>query len=212
VAATARSSRTKVIASFAAKYHIPGAYDVIMDNPIETRDDVRATLQMLYEMDRPFTLPIYSLKVIPNTGLAEAMAERGLDLQEIDDSYLIVPARAANLLLYVVALFRPPHWMWRLMMRTVRASHEPQRLYPRLGLILRTLYLSKRALSHIRVMDFSIIPGRSGYIFWKIGLVPLWQKRLWRRPARPARTVVKKAGGRDEIKVGFQVIGPDGAD
>jgi radical SAM superfamily enzyme YgiQ (UPF0313 family) len=181
----------KVIASFAPRYHIPGAYDVIMDNPIETRDDVRATLELLYEMDRPFTLLIYSLKVIPNTGLATAMKERGLDIQEIDDSYLIVPPRAANLLLYVIALFRPPKWMWRLMLTQVRASHEPQRLYPRLGLVLRTLYLSKRALSHLRVMDFSIIPGRTGYLFWRAGLVRLWQKRLWRRPPRPARTAAK---------------------
>jgi len=47
-------------------------------------------------------------------------------------------------------------------------------------------------------------PRPLGLHLWKIGLVPLWQKRLWRRPARPARTVVKKAGGRDEIKVGFR--------
>ena len=62
----------KVIASFAPKYHIPAAYDIIMDNPIETRDDVKSTLQLLYLMDRPYTLFIYSLKVIPNTGLAAA--------------------------------------------------------------------------------------------------------------------------------------------
>ena len=82
----------EVIASFAPKYHIPSAYDIIMDNPIETRDDVKSTLQLLYMMDRPYTLFIYSLKVIPNTGLAAAMEERGVDLEEIDDSYLVDPA------------------------------------------------------------------------------------------------------------------------
>jgi anaerobic magnesium-protoporphyrin IX monomethyl ester cyclase len=181
----------KVIASFAPRYHIPAAYDVIMDNPVETRDDVKATLELLYEMDRPYTLLIYSLKVIPNTGLETAMKERGIDIQEIDDSYLIVPPRAANLLLYVIALFKPPRWLWRLMLTRVRASNEPQRMYPRLGLALRTLYLTKRALSHVRVMDFSIIPGRTGYLFWRAGLVGLWQKRFWRRPPRPERTTVE---------------------
>src|SRR4028119_1155619 len=78
----------RVIASFAPEYHIPPAYDIIMDNPVETRDDVKATLQLLYEMDRPYTLFIYSLKVIPNTGLATAMEERGIDLDDIDESYL----------------------------------------------------------------------------------------------------------------------------
>ena len=88
-----RSSRAgKVIASFAPKYHIPAAYDIIMDNPIETRDDVKSTLQLLYMMDRPYTLFIYSLKVIPNTGLATAMEERGVDLDEIDDTLPRDPA------------------------------------------------------------------------------------------------------------------------
>jgi radical SAM superfamily enzyme YgiQ (UPF0313 family) len=195
----------KVIASFAPKYHIPAAYDIIMDNPIETRDDVKSTLQLLYMMDRPYTLFIYSLKVIPNTGLATAMKERGVDLDDIDESYLAIPPRAANLMLYLIAMWRPPPWLWNRLMSHVRASSEPQKLYPRLGLILRTMYLSKRVLAHMRVMDFSITPGKAGYYAWKVGLVGLWQKRFTRRPARPDRT--KK---QPEVKVGVQVISPDG--
>ena len=128
----------KVIASFAPKYHIPSAYDIIMDNPIETRDDVKSTLQLLYLMDRPYTLFIYSLKVIPNTGLAAAMKERGVDLDDIDESYLAIPPRAANLMLYLIAMWRPPGWLWNRLMGHVRASHEEQKLYPRLGVVLRT--------------------------------------------------------------------------
>ena len=198
----------RVIASFAPEYHIPPAYDIIMDNPIETRDDVKATLQLLYEMDRPFTLFIYSLKVIPNTGLEAAMRERGVDLDEIDESYLAIPPRWANLMLYLIALWRPPPWLWNRLMSRVRASNEPQTLYPRLGLILRTLYLTKRVLSHLRVMDFSITPGKTGYYAWKIGLVGLWQRRFTKRPPRPPRT--KKQQQAAEVKVGVQVISPDG--
>ncbi|MDQ3850685.1 MAG: radical SAM protein, partial [Actinomycetota bacterium] len=168
----------EVIASFAPRYHIPPAYDIIMDNPIETREDVTATLDLLYAMERPYTLFIYSLKVIPNTGLEAAMKERGVDLDEIDDSYLVVPPRWANLLLYVLALCRPPGWLWKRLRSRVRASGEPQRLYPRLGMVLRTLYLTKRVLSHARVMDFSITPGRTGYLFWRVGLVDLWRAEL----------------------------------
>ena len=65
----------EVNASFAPKYHIPPAYDIITDNPVETRDDIRETLQLLYDMQRPYTLFIYSLKVIPNTELEKAMKE-----------------------------------------------------------------------------------------------------------------------------------------
>src|SRR5262249_19228291 len=57
----------KVIGSLAGgrhPYHLPPVYDIIMDNPIETRQNVCETLQLLYDMPRPFTLLIYSLKVI----------------------------------------------------------------------------------------------------------------------------------------------------
>ena len=178
-----------VASSFAPKYHIPPVYDIIMDNPIETREDVVATLELLYELARPYTLLIYSLKVIPNTGLAEAMKARGIDLDQIDDSYLVVPPRAANLLLYLLVLWRPPRWLWERLLERVRASAEPQSLYPRLGMLLRTLYLTKRVLGHVRVADFSITPGRTSYFLWRLGLVRFWQRWFVRRAPRPERAV-----------------------
>ena len=39
-----------------AAYMIPPAFDIILDNPVETMDDNRATLDLLYEMPRPYTL------------------------------------------------------------------------------------------------------------------------------------------------------------
>lgn len=176
-----------VASSFAPKYHIPPVYDIIMDNPIETRADVIATLELLYELARPYTLLIYSLKVIPNTGLADALKERGIDLDEIDDSYLVVPPRVANLLLYLLVLCRPPRWIWDRLLAHVRASSEPQPLYPRIGMLLRTLYLTKRVLGHLRVMDLSITPGKISYVLWRLGVVQVWQRWFVRRAPRPAR-------------------------
>lgn len=187
-----------VASSFAPKYHIPPVYDIIMDNPIETREDVVATLELLYELARPYTLLIYSLKVIPNTGLADALEARGIDLDEIDDSYLIVPPRVANLLLYLLVLWRPPRWLWTRLLRRVRASSEPQPLYPRIGMVLRTLYLTKRVLGHVRVMDLSITPGRISYLLWRSGLVGLWQRWFVRRAPRPERAA---PGARLELQL-----------
>ncbi len=176
-----------VLASYSPKHHIPPAYDVIMDNPIETRQDVVDTLQLMYDMPRPYTLLIYSLKVIPNTDLARSMEEEGIDLEAISRSYLWNPPRAGNLLLYLLAIVRPPTWLWTRLLRRVEASTTPQKEYPRIGMLLRTGYLAKRALWHLRFMDFSITPGKAGYLCWRLGLVRLWQTRFDRRPPRPEK-------------------------
>lgn len=137
----------EVIGSFAGTYHVPPAYDIIVDNPIETRQDVVDTLELLYKMPRPYTLLVYSLKIIPNTDLERAMSERGVDLDGIDSSFMSVPPRAANLLLYVLALWKPPRWLFDRLLRSVKPSSEPQPLYARTGVLLRIAYLVKRSLS-----------------------------------------------------------------
>jgi len=47
-----------VLAEF-APYQINPSYDIIVDNPIETRQDVVDTLELVYRMARPFTLNIF---------------------------------------------------------------------------------------------------------------------------------------------------------
>jgi anaerobic magnesium-protoporphyrin IX monomethyl ester cyclase len=191
----------QVLASYAPDHHIPPAYDIIMDNPIETREDVVQTLELLYEMPRPYTLLIYSLKVIPNTQLAADMAARGVDLEAISQSYLVIPTRWANLMLYVLALWRPPRWLFDRMLRRVRSSSEEQRLYPLLGAILRTGYLAKRALWHMRFMDFSITPGRTGYILKRLGIIDWHHRRFTRRLPRPPKRE------RDKVAVQLPIAG-----
>ncbi len=187
-----------VIGSYAPRYHIPPAYDIIVDNPIETRDDVVDTLELLYRVRRPYTLLVYSLKVIPNTELEKAMKERGVDIEEISANYSRIPHRAANLLLYVLAVWRPPRWLFDRWLRRVQASATPQREYPMLGMLLRTVYVCKRVFDHLRFMDFSIIPGWSGYFAWRIGLVGLWRRRFVARRPRPPK---KSRGERPTIPV-----------
>jgi hypothetical protein len=145
-------------------------------------------------MPRPYTLFIYSLKVIPNTELEKALRERGMDIEEISAGYLMIPPRWANLLLYLLAVWRPPRWLFDRLLRRVRASREPQKLYPRLGVVLRTAYLTRRVLDHVRFMDFSIIPGWTGYVFWRLGIVRLWQRLFNPRPPRPPRKPPKRRG------------------
>ena len=38
------------------------------------------------------------------------------------------------------------------------------------------IYLVKRAFNHLRFMDFSLLPGKIGHIFWKLGIISFWQR------------------------------------
>src|SRR5262249_50083379 len=138
----------EVCGSFAPKYHIPPAYDIITDNPVETRDDVVATLELLYGLKRPFTLNIFSLKIIPNTEMDRLMKERGIARDHISASYRTTPPKWATLLLYVVTLSHPPRWLFDLLLEHAKATTEPQSEYPVLAGLLRFAYFAKRAQDH----------------------------------------------------------------
>ena len=181
-----------VCAEFAPKYHIPPAYDIIVDNPIETREDVVETLELLHQFGRPFTLNIFSLKAIPNTRLEETLREAGVNIEEISDNYAHIRPNWANLVLYVLVVWRPPRWLFDRMLKRVRSSSEAQPMYPATAAILRALYLFKRGFDHLRHLDFSTIPGLPGYLAWKVGLVQFWWKQAIPKMAKPARPIRRR--------------------
>ena len=96
-----------------------------------------------------------------------------------------IPPRAANLILYLLTVWRPPRWLFDRLLRRVEASTAPQRLYPVLGLVLRLAYLSRRALNHLRFMDFSAIPGFTGFALSKTGVIRAWRRLFGRKFPRP---------------------------
>ena len=107
-------------------------------------------------------------------------------------------ARAANLILYVLGVCRPPRWLFDRMLKRAHASTTPQREYPNLAMALRTVYMAKRVLDHTRRMDFSIIPGWTGYVFWRLGIVNFWRKHFLARPPRPGASRPQEAPSRPE--------------
>jgi radical SAM superfamily enzyme YgiQ (UPF0313 family) len=164
-----------------SRYHINPAYDIIVDNPVETRQDVIDTLELVYRLARPFTLNIFSLRVIPNTVLEKQMKENGIDLEQINANYTSLRPTFANVLLYILLVWRIPRsWFDRLLTR-VRAFNEPQKSYPLLIFAVRIPWLIKQGLRHLRFGEFSVITGYSGFILWKTGLLGLWKKLFGRR-------------------------------
>ena len=167
---------TEILNKF-KKYMIPPAYDVILENPIENISDTRATVDMLYEMPRPFTLNVYALRIIPNTLMAKDIEKMGLKVPPIDKNYTSGYHRTlGNLLVFFLTFWKIPRWLYKILRNKIFPVHQKQSTYPILFWITRMLYLIKRAYNHLRFMDFSILPGKPGYILWKIGVIRFWQK------------------------------------
>jgi anaerobic magnesium-protoporphyrin IX monomethyl ester cyclase len=176
------------IAAF-SKYHIPPAYDIILDNPIETKQDVIDTLRLLYRLPRPYFLYIFSLRLIPNTEMEQIAREEGLDIRRIDDYYSIPKPSFANLMVYLLTFYRPPKWLFEKMLTRVKPYGEKQTLYPLAAFVVRFFYLVNRGFSHLRFMDFSVITGIGGYIFWRIGIVQFWQSHFVPKPKQHKMTI-----------------------
>ena len=61
----------------------------------------------------------------------------------------------------------------------------------------------KRGLDHLRHLDFSTIPGKAGYYFWKLGLVSFWWRRVIPKMSRPDRPIRRRV---ETTEPGVQVI------
>ena len=166
-------------------FMIPPAYDIIVDIPVEAKEDVEKTIRLVHEMPRPFTLSVFSLRLIPGTELEkqikEALERGELEMEGIDKNYHAVAPTWANALLYLAAAVRLPDWLFERLLKKALPSHEPQKKVPGVLFLCRGILFVKRGLSHLRFMDFSVLPGRWGYFFWKIGLVQFWQKHFLKR-------------------------------
>lgn len=165
----------EIVASL-RKYQLPPSYDFIVDNPVETRQDVIDTLELVYRLARPFTLNVLSLRIIPNTVLEKQMQEKGFDVDLIDANYLRLRPTLANALMFLMLWWRPPRWLFDKLLTRVRAYNEPQGNY-RLSLTLaRIPWLLLQGFRHLRWGEFSVLTGYSGYVLWKMGILPLWWK------------------------------------
>ena len=163
----------EVLTEAAKKYKmIPPAFDIISDNPWETRDDVVQTLKFLYELKRPYTLTILSLRVFPNTRLWDYCSSHpSIDIRDQTSSYLETRKSIANILLYILATLKPPKPIFFWLLRYVRGYQDRQRLFPALYFMVKSTHFAFRAVNHLRKLDFTTIVGPWGYYLWKLGFI-----------------------------------------
>jgi radical SAM superfamily enzyme YgiQ (UPF0313 family) len=167
----------KTIAKFKG-YMIPPNYDIIVDNPIETEEDVKTNLRFLDELARPYTLNVLSLRVIPNSVLARQMQERKLSIDTISANYVGVAPTLANCLVFVLSSVPIPSWLFEKWLGKARPLMSKQEHYPRFLRFCRLIYLFRRAYDHLRFMDFSLLTGWTGYMMWRSGAIAFWQRHF----------------------------------
>lgn len=181
--AAAIQRSTSIIAEFNA-YMIPPAYDFIVDNPMESKQDVIDTLEVAYKLPRPFTLNIFSLRVIPNTNMADDFKKLGISHQPMNKSITLTEPTLPNILLYLMPIIRPPRWLFNILLDRVGAYGENKH-YTIVGFIAMWMYVLKRALDHLLFMDFFILPGKIGWVFWRLGIIGLWNKKILKNYPSP---------------------------
>jgi hypothetical protein len=135
---------------------------------------------MVYDLPRPFTLNLFSLRVMPNTDLAGQFDELGLDRNQYDMGavgYHTMAPTFANAMLYLLCIFKPPRFLFERWLNKCLPASQPQKNRRLLNLVLRTGWLARRGMAHLRRMDFALIPGPVGYWLWKSGFISSWRKR-----------------------------------
>ena len=64
-------------AELLAKYRINHAFDIILDNPLETEADHRETFELLLRLPRPYDLHMHTLTHFPDTELTNRLLAGG---------------------------------------------------------------------------------------------------------------------------------------
>lgn len=176
-----------------SRYMIPPAYDIIVDNPLESKQDVDDNLILLQGLARPFTLNVFSLRVIPNTQLEKQMENRNISVCSIMKGYAHNAPTLANCLLYLLGIFRLPEPLFQWMLKWAKPLTQDQKMYPKVNILCRAAYMLKRGFDHLRFLDFSILPGKVGYIFWKVGILNCFRERKQYSPPEGVKRLVCRA-------------------
>ena len=189
---------TEVINKY-KKYMITPGYDIILENPIETPEDTRATLDLLYEMPRPFNANVFALRIIPNTELAKDFEKKGLDVPLIDQNYHFGFHRTlGNTLVFALVVWKMPRWLFKRLRKKVYPVQSKQPHYPILFKCFHAAYLVSRAFDYLRFLDFSLLPGKVGYFLWKFRIISFWQRFFLKHYQLPNKKLNDQLGSFQE--------------
>ncbi len=97
------------------------AYDLILDNPFESKEDVIETIKLLSELPAPFTLNLFSLTFYPGTDIyreAKAMGFIKDDVKEVyKKHYHTISVNYLNFIILLYTIHKIPNWMLNLLLK-----------------------------------------------------------------------------------------------
>jgi len=148
------------------RHMIPPDFDVITDNPTETREDLVTSLRLYNSFDRPFTLNVFSLRKFPGTKLTAYFDENGIECPDLP--FFEVRPTFCNVLLYLIACHKIPDRLFERWLLKVRGNEEEQKEYKALLHMAHFIYLAKRGIDCLLKMDVSRFTGKWLYVYWII--------------------------------------------
>jgi len=177
----------------------PPYIDIIIDNPIEDEEDIQATVALLRRLPRPYTLFVYSLRIIANTEMAFFAKENPeMEFLGIEDSYQRVLDIRYALLVYTASLVRLPDPLHRVLEVLARVPL----LNKGLLLFVRLLCMSRRFFSEVgnhNLLPLNIFHPQTGYLMHRLGYMRLLRRRSLEKSRQAASSApfiqrVKEAG------------------
>lgn len=139
---------------------IPTGYDLIVDNPYETQQDLLQTIELLDRLSPPFTLNMFSLQFLPGTRLAQKAFEDGISSpeQESQKHYKLYQPTALNLIISLYGVGKIPSPLLRFLLKSKAVNSNTS--CPLAGKIIYWATLIRRGIDHLIHADFSLLPGK----------------------------------------------------
>ncbi|HAB52498.1 MAG TPA: hypothetical protein DCE80_10080 [Ignavibacteriales bacterium] len=146
----------ETLSKFKGKMVAP-AFEMIVDNPFETNEHLYQTIDFLDKIPGPFTVSLFSLQFMPGTALTEQVDDFKVVEEHMDKEYMFsYKPTAINLLISIFAIFKPPHFLVKLLKKIVNGKEE--KYFPCLKVFLYKSMLVRRAINQAKYGDFSTFP------------------------------------------------------
>jgi anaerobic magnesium-protoporphyrin IX monomethyl ester cyclase len=140
----------------------PVQYDLIVDNPWESPEELKDTLRLLHTLRPPYNFAINALTLLPGTEIHRMAEKTGIARNETRitlSSYVQYRPTLLNLTLAFYSITRvPDFWIRYLLGKDFGTRTLDMKQYPIFGRIINVLGVAKKIVHGLARRDISAIP------------------------------------------------------